>query len=192
MLEVIKSLDQNLFLFLNAHHNLFFDRLMWLFSQKLFWTPLYVWFLWILYSKYPKHFWTILVAIVLMIVTSDQLCNLAKNGFMRLRPSQDPQLMAMVHIVNDYRGGMYGFYSGHAANTFAVAFFMIVLAAERRKYLVPIALLYAMLTAYSRIYLGVHYPGDVFAGVLAGIAVGIAFAQGLKLVQNRYFKLPPQ
>lgn len=188
MLETIKTLDESLFLFLNAQHNSFFDPLMWLFSEKLFWGPLYVWFLWLLYKKYPKHYWTVLVTIILMIVVSDQLCNLAKDHIMRLRPSQEPHLYSLVHIVKDYRGGMYGFYSGHSSNSFAVAFFMITIVAGKLKYIIPVALTYALLTAYSRIYLGVHYPGDVLTGALIGTLLGIGFATAHSKVRTRFLK----
>lgn len=188
MLETIKSIDESLFLFLNAQHNSFFDPLMWLFSEKLFWVPLYVWFLWLLYKKYPKQYWTVIVTIVLMIVVSDQLCNLAKDNVMRLRPSQAPHLYSMVHILNDYRGGKYGFYSAHAANAFAVAFFMITLTADGRKFIIPVALTYALLTAYSRIYLGVHYPGDVLTGAVIGVLLGTGFAFALKKLRTKYMK----
>jgi len=187
MLETIKSIDESLFLFLNSYHSLFFDRLMWLFSNKFFWAPLYAWFLWILYKKYPRQYWTVLVTIILMIIVSDQLCNLAKYSVMRLRPSQEPHLRAMVHIVNNYRGGMYSFYSGHASNAFAVAFFMITIVAGIRKYIIPVSIAYAMLTAYSRIYLGVHYPGDIAAGIIMGTLLGIGFAIAHDKVRARYF-----
>ena len=186
MLETLKTIDENLLLYLNAQHNLFFDQLMWLFSNKFFWIPLYAWFLWLMYKKYPKHYWTVIVTIVLMVVASDQLCNLAKENVMRLRPSQEPNLHALVHIVNDYRGGMYGFYSGHASNAFAVAFFMITSITEKRKYLIPVCLVYAILTAYSRIYLGVHYPGDILAGAIIGTLLGTGFAYALSKLRNRY------
>jgi len=188
MLETIKSIDESLFLFLNAQHNSFFDPLMWLFSEKLFWAPLYVWFLWLLYKRYPKHFWTVLIAIALMIVASDQLCNLAKNNVMRLRPSQEPHLYSVVHILNDYRGGMYGFYSGHASNAFAVALFMITGIAKNKRYIIAVSLLYAILTAYSRIYVGVHYPGDIFTGAIMGSLLGTGFATAHAKLRDRYIK----
>lgn len=188
MLETLKAYDESLFLFLNAQHNSFFDPLMWLFSDKLFWGPLYVWFLWILHKRYPKQYWTVLVAIALMIVASDQFCNLTKESVMRLRPSQEPHLQSLVHILNGYRGGMYGFYSGHASNAFAVAFFMITVAASKRRYIIPVALLYAILTSYSRIYLGVHFPGDVLAGAIMGALFGTAFAFAHSIVRNKYGK----
>jgi undecaprenyl-diphosphatase len=186
IIDTIKSIDESLSLFLNAQHNSVFDSLMWYFSAKLFWVPLYVWFLWLLYRKYPKHFWTVIVAIILMMVASDQLCNLSKNTFMRLRPSQEPHLQSLLHLVNGYRGGSFSFYSGHASNTFAVALFMIVTLAGKRNYIVPVALLYASLTAYSRIYLGVHYFGDVLTGAIAGAMLGTGFAYAHATLRDKY------
>jgi undecaprenyl-diphosphatase len=187
MIEAIKNLDENLFLFLNAFHSPFFDQLMWLFSDRLFWVPLYIWFLWMLYQRFPKYFWTVLLAIILMIVVSDQLCNLAKDSVMRLRPSQEPHLQELVHVVNGYRGGMYGFYSGHSSNAFAVAFFMITIVARERKYIISVSLVYAILTAYSRVYLGVHYPGDILTGALIGALLGTGFAIVHEKLRSQYY-----
>lgn len=188
MLETLKTFDESLFLILNGWHNTFFDSLMWLFSNKLFWGPLYVWFLWLLHKRYPRHYWTVLVAILLMIVVSDQLCNLAKDSIMRLRPTHEPHLQSLVHIVNNYRGGMYGFYSGHSSNAFAVAFFMITILANKRKYIIPVTLSYAILTVYSRIYLGVHYPGDILTGAIIGSLLGTGFAFAHKKLRAKYLK----
>ena len=188
MLETIKAFDESLFLTLNAHHNLFFDQVMWLFSNKIFWGPLYVWFLWLLCRQFPKQYWTLLLTILVMIVASDQLCNLSKDGFMRLRPTNEEHLQGLIHIVNGYTGGMYGFYSGHASNSFAVAIFLIASVSKGRKYIIPVALAYAILTSYSRIYLGVHYPGDVITGMLAGSLLGLGFAFAHKLLRDKYLK----
>lgn len=176
MLETLKTFDESLFLFLNDYHTTFLDNLMWLFSDKLFWVPLYVWFLWLFYRKFPTQYWTVLIAIILMIVFSDQLCNLFKENVMRFRPSHEPHLQSIIHTVNGYKGGMYGFYSGHASNAFAVAFFIITAMARERKYIIPVALIYATLTAYSRVYLGVHYPGDILTGAITGTLLGTGFA----------------
>ncbi len=186
MLETINAFDESVFLFLNAQHNSFFDGLMWLFSEKLFWGPLYIWFLWLLFKRYPRHYWSVILAIALMIVVSDQLCNLAKESIMRLRPSQDPDIQALVHIVNGYRGGMYGFYSGHASNAFAVALFMITAFKGEKNFLIPVSLAYAILTAYSRIYLGVHYPGDILAGAMMGFFLGSGFSIAHTKLRSRY------
>jgi len=186
MLETIKTIDENLFLFLNAQHTSFLDPVMWLFSSMLFWGPLYVWFLWLLHKEYPRHYWTVLIAIVLMITASDQLCNLAKDSFMRFRPTHEPHLQDIVHTVNGYRGGMYGFYSGHSANSFSVALFIITALTKRRKYVIPVALGYATLTAYSRIYLGVHYPGDILTGAFMGALAGAGFAYLHNRLREKY------
>ncbi len=186
MLHSLQAFDESLFLFLNSLHNPFFDQLMWLFSDRFFWIPLYVWFLWMLHKQYSKHYWTVLVAIALMILASDQLCNLAKNGVMRLRPSQEPHMLALVHIVKDYRGGTYGFYSAHASNAFAVALFVIFSLSLRRNYIIAFALLYAICMAYSRIYLGVHYPGDVLTGIVMGSIIGTCMAIIHKRLRSRY------
>lgn len=168
MIDQLVALDTRIFLYLNGMHNPFFDQLMWLFSSKFFWVPLYIWFLWMLQREYRKQFWVILVMIFVMILLSDQVCNLFKNGVMRLRPSNEPSLAGMVHIVKGYTGGSYGFYSAHASNSFAVAVFIVTMLKRQRKYLLPIGLSFALMVSYSRIYLGVHYPLDVLTGILAG------------------------
>jgi len=187
MLETLKTIDENLFLFLNAHHNEFFDQLMWLFSNMIFWGPLYVWFLWLLFKHYPKHYWTVIIAIILLITASDQLCNLVKLSVMRFRPTHEPHLQSLVHTVNGYRGGMYGFYSGHSANSFSLAFFVISSISKKHKYIIPVALGYASLTAYSRIYLGVHYPGDILTGAFMGILAGTGFAYIHNKIRIKFF-----
>ena len=188
MIETLKAIDESLFLFLNSQHNSFFDPLMWLFSEKLFWLPLYVWFLWLLYRKYPHHFWTVLVAVILMIVASDQLCNLVKESVMRFRPNHVPDLLPLLHTVHNFPSGngSFGFYSAHASNAFAVALFMITAGAGKRSYMVSVCLTYALLTAYSRIYLGVHYPGDILIGAIIGTILGAGFAHAHARLRTRY------
>ena len=112
----------------------------------------------------------IVVLAALMILVSDQLSNLAKDTFQRLRPSNEPGLM--VHLVNAYKGGDYGFYSGHATNNFSIAVFLIVLAGKRFKWIWMIALSYALIISYTRIYLGVHFPGDIIGGAIMGSLIG--------------------
>ena len=107
---------------------------------------------------------------------------------MRLRPTNEEHLQGLIHTVNGYTGGMYGFYSGHASNSFAIAMFLIVSVLKGRKYIIPVALIYAILTSYSRIYLGVHYPGDVITGMLAGSLLGAGFAYAHKLLRGKYIE----
>lgn len=108
--------------------------------------------------------------IALSITLADQFSSgFCKPYFMRFRPAQDPEIMYMVHVVNGYRGGMYGFISSHAANTFAVATFVSLLV--RRKEMTAVMFIWALIPSYSRIYLGVHYPGDIICGAIAGSVI---------------------
>jgi undecaprenyl-diphosphatase len=96
-----------------------------------------------------------------------------KPYFARLRPSQEPYLQAFIHIVNGYKGGKFGFASSHAANTFGVATFFFLLSGKKRKWMV-LLFPWAALVTYSRIYLGVHYPGDIVVGALIGMLAALA------------------
>ena len=172
MFESILNTDQYLFFAINGTNSGFWDSLMWLISGKYLWIPLYIFLLYALFKNFPKHYWILIIVIALLIAINDQTCNLFKYNVGRLRPSHDPAIQYMVHIVNEYRGGMYSFYSGHAANTAAVAFLVISLLGNRIKWLIPVMLSYTFLSGYSRIYLGVHYPADVLTGLMVGSITG--------------------
>ena len=172
MLEKILEYERGAFLWLNGHHNTFWDSFMWLYSGQIVWIPvvLFITFL-LFYKKDWKESLLILLSIVLIVTLCDQLSsNLCKPFFMRLRPTHHPDFMDYVKTVNDYRGGKYGFFSGHAANSFGFATFALLLF-RNRLFTVSI-LLWSTLMAYSRIYLGVHFISDIIPGVLTGVLVG--------------------
>lgn len=177
MFEALQHIDTNIFLYLNGLYSPFFDVVMWWASNKFIWIPLYAVMLNLLIRQNPEQAGLLLLMILLMIVLSDQSANLAKYALARLRPSNEPALQGLVHTLRNYSGGKYGFYSGHASSSFAVAIFVISLAGRRNKWLIPVMLLYALLVSYSRIYLGVHYPGDVLAGAIAGSIYGFAIGR---------------
>ncbi|MBK7214154.1 MAG: phosphatase PAP2 family protein [Bacteroidales bacterium] len=185
MFERFIAYDKQLLLYLNSLHTPFLDQLMWLASDRFIWIPLYLWFLWLLFREHRKNFWVVLIAIALMVFVSDQLCNFSKNTVMRLRPSNDPTIMALIHLVKGYTGGTYGFYSAHASNSFAVATFVSLTVQNGRKLLIPVAICFALLVSYSRIYLGVHFPGDVLTGMIAGILTGFFVNKLFNLAVNK-------
>jgi undecaprenyl-diphosphatase len=119
-----------------------------------------------------------------MILVSDQVANLAKITFERLRPSNEPGLP--VHIVNAYKGGLYGFYSSHASNTFSIAVFLVVLLVKRFRWIGWITLPWALLMSYTRIYLGVHFPGDILAGIAMGCLIGYFFGRFTVYLSSRF------
>lgn len=168
---MLVHLDQQLFLFLNSLHNSFFDPLMFALSGKLIWAPLYAAILVYIAmkEKNQKNFWFILLFIAIAVFFADRGSALIKDIVQRPRPCHEPALEGLVHIVNGKCGGMYGFISSHAANAFNVAFISL-LYIRKRWYSISI-IIWAIVVGYTRIYLGVHYPGDVICGSVYGALV---------------------
>lgn len=173
MLEILNNIDHDLFIFLNGLNNDFFDVIMQYISGKLTWIPLYAFLLYLVIRKHKwKALWFVLFVIVLITI-SDQTSLFFKHHFERLRPCHDPELESMVHYFRC--GGKYSFFSAHASNTFALASFVFLSFRERKYlYLRIIFIVFASLNAYSRVYLGVHFPGDVLFGAFMGIIIGSA------------------
>jgi undecaprenyl-diphosphatase len=168
---MLEHLDQQLFLFLNSLNSPFWDKVMFVISGKVIWAPLYLGILIYIGINYKKKFFLILPFIILAVALADQVSvQLFKNLFQRLRPCHEPSLEGMVHLVNGDCGGLYGFVSSHASNSFNVALISLMLI-KKRWYTVSIVL-WAAIIGYSRIYLGVHYPGDVVCGSLLGALIG--------------------
>jgi undecaprenyl-diphosphatase len=170
MIETLNRTDQQWLLWLNSHHTAFFDSLMTFISGKYEWIPLYLVLLVFIILRYRQKSLWIILALVLLITLSDQFSNLLKSGIKRLRPCRDPEIGHLVQLVNNYCGGRYGFVSAHAANSFALATFVSGLF--RKKWVSAGLFLWAAIVSYSRIYLGVHYPGDVICGALMGMLLG--------------------
>lgn len=183
MLEKIMEWDRELLVFLNSYHAPWLDPVMYFTSQTLFWLPLYIYLLVIVLKEYRKTAWIPLVGIAIAIVLADNItAQIMKPYFERLRPSREPLLQGIVHLVTRpsgelYTGGKYGFASSHAANTFATALYFTLLLGKRYRWILALFVWAAGMT-YTRIYLGVHYPGDIIVGAIVGLLSGYA---GFKL-----------
>ena len=169
MIDFLNALDTQLFLFLNGIHSVFFDEFMFTFSGKWVWLPFYASLLYLFIRIWKKDSIWIILALVLCIVFADQIASgILKVWVQRPRPSRAEELDGLVHIVNGYRAGKYGFVSSHASNSFGLALFCSLLFRKNKTY-AWVLFAWAVLTAYSRIYLGVHYPGDILGGILVGV-----------------------
>jgi len=196
MLERISSYESELFLFLNSYHNNFLDSFMWFVSGRIEWVAFVLFMIYILVKKTSwKESLLIILTIVLLATTCDQFTSsFCKPFFARLRPTHDPFFMDKVHVVFGYRGGLYGFISSHAANSFGFAVFSSLLF--RHKYFTLSVFLWAIIVSYSRIYLGVHFISDIVGGMLVGSLLGYVYyilysKLGRKyLIRNSKVKMP--
>lgn len=183
MTDQLIAWDKALFRFLNELHHPLLDEVMFQISQTYFWIPFYGVLLYFIIRRFKTVAWIPIICIAIAIGLSDRVTSgMMKPFFERHRPSHDVTVQDHVHIVHGYRGGQFGFASSHAANTFAVATFFFILFRDKKRaviWLFP----WAILVSYSRIYLGVHFPGDIIAGALVGVlsAYGCMFLNDLLL-----------
>jgi undecaprenyl-diphosphatase len=177
MLESLSKTDQSILLSLNGLHAPFFDSFFYYATRPVYWLPLYILLLYLVIRMFRWKTITLVIGIIFMVAASDQLANLSKQEVKRLRPTHEPAIANIVHTVNEYRGGQYGFYSAHASTNFAIAIFLTVLLRKRYRWLPAVLIIYALIMSYSRIYLGVHYPGDILAGAFIGCFLGYLFAK---------------
>ena len=180
MEEIILE-DKQAMIFLNNLGSSTFDPFWILVSEKWFWIPLYVIFLYFLYKNFnKKSLFYILLFIALGITASDQIANIFKFGFERLRPCHDPSLEGLLREVKC--GGKFGFYSAHSSNSFFVATYLTILLGKKIKQLPYFLFVWAAIVAYSRVYLGMHFPGDIIIGAIMGILLALFFGTLAKKV----------
>ena len=192
MIEEILKLDSQLFIFLNNLGSPTFDNF-WIYlsykeSNILFYLALLIFYFFSESKKIKlsEVFYSLLF-IAIMIAIADQTANLFKDSFQRLRPCYNESLISFVRLVNESCGGKYGFFSAHASNSFSLAVFFGLLFKNKFRFIIYMTLFYAFLISFSRIYLGVHFPLDIFFGGVYGIITGLVI---FRIYENRlnFFK----
>lgn len=189
MLQTLEYWDRDLFLKINAWHTPFWDAVMWVISTDFFIYPFVIVALIFMFNKTSgKRVAGLLLGIGLCVACADMSANFVKHNVKRYRPTHNIEIQNQVHTINNYIGGKYGFFSSHASNTFAIVtlFFLaskglINLKIRWAIYLLPIII------AYSRMYLGVHYPSDITVGAIVGIVFGLIIHKllGMYFFENK-------
>ena len=173
MIDTLQSLDQQWLLAVNGMHNGYLDAFMWEVSRVYSWALILVAVLVVNVRMGWRQTLCFVLAVAVAVLLADQVASsIIKPLVERLRPTHDPSLAGLVHVVRDYRGGMYGFVSSHSANAFAVAVLVGLMMPHRAT--MGALLAWACLQCYSRMYLGVHYPGDIVGGMIVGVAAAMA------------------
>lgn len=189
-MDALLSWDKALFLWLNGLGSDSIDGF-WMFMTHRASNLIVYLGLWLFFGF--RYSWKaagyLLVFTGLLILCTDQLTNLFKNQVGRLRPCYDQEIKTLVRLVKPSCGGRYSFFSGHASNSFALAVFFGHLFKRYYRFLFSILLFVAFLIAYSRVYIGVHFPLDIIVGALAGSLIGLGFYRLWTVVSPRFFKV---
>ncbi|MBR2301275.1 MAG: phosphatase PAP2 family protein [Bacteroidaceae bacterium] len=184
-MEQLIDADKYLLLGINGSESLFWDACILVYTSTVLWIPLALVLLFVLIkNNTAKNFLILLGLIVVLFFLTDGITStICKPYFARLRPTHDPELMYAVDVVNGYRAGLYSFMSSHAGNSFGIATFVMLLVRNRT---LSISLaIWAILNSYTRLYLGVHFPGDIIAGTTVGILSGVAVYYLYRFIFNK-------
>lgn len=178
MWEQIVQHDKELFLFLNNRGSENWDGFWMFMTNKFSSIPLYLVLFFLSFKQWGlKRTFVLVLFAVLMIVCTNGLGDFFKYGVQRLRPCYDPGVQELMRLVKDSCGGKFGYFSAHAGNTMAVATFFSILLKNKFHHIGIVLLVWAVLVAYSRIYIGVHFPLDVFSGMTIGLLFGWLFSK---------------
>ena len=186
MLSTLESIDRELFIYLNGLHNSFFDILMFYASEKAFWIPFYLLIIVLLVRKFGIKALYIILPITLVILGTDQVSVFIKNEVARYRPCHNYELMQLVHKVDDHCGGKFGFISSHSSNAFGLFAYLTFMLNSNFRILKCVLFFWAVLLAYSRVYLGVHYPADVIGGAIVGVVISFIIVKVIEYFYKKY------
>ena len=173
ILDVLQDIDRELLLAVNGSDSLYLDRVVRTLTNGLAWIPLYL-SMFYLVVKNNDNFRRLLFLLggvaVCYLLAGAVDDGIVKPLVARWRPTHDPQIGALVDVVDGYRGGKYGFFSAHACNTMSIATYFCWIARSRRLSITLV--IWSLVNCWTRLYLGVHFPGDILVGLIWGVTVG--------------------
>lgn len=185
MLEQLITLDKNWFVFLNGLGSEPFDSFWKIITKQFYWTPFFIGVFYLLQQKLGwKKTGILLLFVAVLITITDQTTNFVKHYFHRLRPCNDLSIKNSIRIV--IHRSSYSFFSGHASNSMATSVFLFFVLKKYYNYAFLI-FFFPLLFAYSRIYLGLHFPLDIFSGYLFGIIIGCLFFRLFQFILKKKF-----
>ncbi len=183
-MEEILHIDKELFVFLNNLGSEPFDAFWLIITKQLHWSPFFVGVFYLLQRKLGwKNLGIIILFLAVLITFTDQVTNLFKNHFQRLRPCNDEEISGIIRIVKDSE--TFSFFSGHASNSMATTTFVFLIIRKFYKH-TYLLFLFPLIFAYSRIYLGLHFPGDILTGYLFGAICGFGIYKIYNHFSNKY------
>lgn len=184
MFENLEQIDQRLLIFFNGIHSPWADPVMWWISNKYIWIPMYLLIVYFIFKKYGLRAILFLIGIILCFAVGDLLSEFIKHTVHRFRPTYNAVVKTQIHTVYGYVGGMYGYVSSHATNT--LGFAMITSLILKNRHYSIFIFSWSLLVCYSRMYLGVHYPFDLFSGALLGCTVAFSLYQLISFFERKY------
>lgn len=185
MIERILQLDRELLIFLNSFGNENWDGLWLLITKQINWIPIFLFIGYLVFKNLGwRHALMVIIIIAFLIALTDQTTNLIKYGFHRLRPGSDPDVVNLIRAVQTRKS--FSFVSGHASNSMASAMFLYLVLKPYLKYM-GFIFMWPLVFAYSRIYLGLHYPLDIICGYIWGITTAFIMWQVYKFSRDKYF-----
>jgi undecaprenyl-diphosphatase len=187
IIDQFLPLERHLFFALNGSDSPFLDNLMWTYSRPIVWLPLFLFLIFMMFYKtsYKEAILTLVFFLLVFGISDYVSSSIFKPLFHRFRPTHYPGFEQYIDLVRNYRGGMYGFISGHACTSFGIATFISLVF--RNKWVTISSLLWASINSYTRIYLGVHFISDIISGAIVGALIAFLFYELYKLIRHKFF-----
>ncbi|WP_310554762.1 phosphatase PAP2 family protein [Flavobacterium sp.] len=187
MLEKIIDLDKQLLVFLNGLGSERFDPFWMFITEQKNWIPFFLLLLYLVYQKLGvKQTLVIILFVAALLTLNNQITEEFKQYFLRLRPCNDPEIKDIIRNIKP--SATFSFFSGHSSNTMAVFVFLYFIFRKQYNYF-GLLILWPFVFAYSRIYLGLHFPTDILCGFTCGIIMGFLTYKLYQILQIRYFKV---